>query len=189
MMRRYSTNASGVLWQQNNPFSEMKRKAAIQGFIMSFSFFITFIFPSLNILVIDPKQEVTSPLDIPQSIFLPLQGFWNLVAFVCLDILRIQQEYQLSFCSAMRKLVFHPDEVRPYESPLSRRSSTGRQSPALVPMMLVDNHPSSSEEASSLAEFDISNLEERGSSTTSKKLLFGDMQEASQELIEEEMGR
>jgi hypothetical protein len=69
MMRRYSVSSSGMLWRPNADLNG-KKKAAKQGLLYSFAFFITYIFPLFNTFIPD-KYHI---FDILQSIFLPLQG-------------------------------------------------------------------------------------------------------------------
>eukprot|EP00551_Chaetoceros_affinis_P009958 CAMPEP_0203666082 /NCGR_PEP_ID=MMETSP0090-20130426/3189_1 /ASSEMBLY_ACC=CAM_ASM_001088 /TAXON_ID=426623 /ORGANISM="Chaetoceros affinis, Strain CCMP159" /LENGTH=446 /DNA_ID=CAMNT_0050529865 /DNA_START=197 /DNA_END=1537 /DNA_ORIENTATION=- len=115
-MRRYSTSSSGMLWRPNT-FLNAKKLAANQGFLFSFAFFITFIFPTLNVLIFRAhKSSVdTNPLlDIPQSALLPLQGMWNFLIYSKRKIRLIREDYpELSFGTILRKMIFRPGEVRP----------------------------------------------------------------------------
>mmetsp|Transcript_12333 Transcript_12333/g.18086 ORF Transcript_12333/g.18086 Transcript_12333/m.18086 type:complete len:407 (-) Transcript_12333:41-1261(-) len=116
-----------------NSFHFPDRKDALcQAFLFSGAFFLTFIFPTLNILLFfghnqdDPDSY--SPLEVPQSIFLPLQGLWNFVIYVRRAVRRIRGDYpELSFGKAFWQLLFRPDEVQPPRRQ-RRRSSVRRSS-------------------------------------------------------------
>ena len=69
-LRRYSTSESGMQWRPNNSL-QAKKLHSEQARLFSFAYFITFLFPVLNGFFYTKQQ--TTPLDIPQAIFLPLQ--------------------------------------------------------------------------------------------------------------------
>ena len=69
------------------------------------------------------KEGFGGPFEIPQAIFMPLQGFWNFVIYAKPTLERIQEEYpELSFRLAFRKMIFRPSEVRARRR--TRRSTT-----------------------------------------------------------------
>lgn len=122
-MRRYSTSASGMQWRPTMTLEETK-EVAIQGLLFSLAFILSFLFPTLNGSLFggDP-----SFLLIPQSIFTPLQGFWNFVIYTSRSVRRIRLDYtDLWLYQVVWKLVFHPNEVAP--RPMRRRGNRRTQS-------------------------------------------------------------
>jgi hypothetical protein len=120
-MRRYSTSPSGVQWRANAVLKS-KQLAAKQGLLFSSAFAITFFFTSINVLFFDTNDANISPFTLPQSIFMPLQGFWNFIIFARPTMERIQEEYpELSFITGLRKMILTPYEVRSRPIPRGER--------------------------------------------------------------------
>jgi hypothetical protein len=127
--RRYSTSPTGMNWRPNVQL-QVKKQALKQGLLFSFAFIITFLFPGINLLYHNEKNP--TPFSYPRALFLPLQGFWNLVIYARPTIERIKEEYpELSFKSALQKMIFHPEEVRSRPR-RRRRSSLANRVPAII---------------------------------------------------------
>ena len=83
-MSQYCFSPSGIQWTSNSNITALtltKKNMAVHISLFSFAFFITFLFPSINILfypTIDMDDVMSGnekfPLLLPQAIFLPLQG-------------------------------------------------------------------------------------------------------------------
>ena len=122
-MRRYSTSESGMMWRPNASL-QGKKLAAKQGLLYSLAYFITFIFPLLNTFI--PQKYTYNVFFYLQSIFLPLQGFWNFLLYTRHSVSRIQDQYpELALYKIFWMIVFHPDKVKPKRI---RRQSVTRNS-------------------------------------------------------------
>eukprot|EP00546_Thalassionema_frauenfeldii_P011853 CAMPEP_0178908578 /NCGR_PEP_ID=MMETSP0786-20121207/8000_1 /TAXON_ID=186022 /ORGANISM="Thalassionema frauenfeldii, Strain CCMP 1798" /LENGTH=265 /DNA_ID=CAMNT_0020580495 /DNA_START=685 /DNA_END=1482 /DNA_ORIENTATION=+ len=117
-----------------------KKDALKQAMLFSGALFLTFLFPTLNIILFFGKSHgdpnYYSPMEVPQSIFLPLQGMWNFVIYVRRAVARIQEDYpEMSYGHAFKNLLCHPDRVAPPITTGRRRrrssqSSSNRRSSA-----------------------------------------------------------
>lgn len=95
-----------------------KKDALKQAILFSGALFLTFLFPTINIICFYRKSHgdpnYYSPMEVPQSIFLPLQGMWNFVIYVRRAVARIQEDYpEMSYGHAFKNLLCHPDRVAP----------------------------------------------------------------------------
>ena len=101
----------------------MKQNAITQAILFSLAFCLTYVWSSTSIIlavtgVIDKAADLTS---LAQSIFLPLQGFWNFIIFVRPIVKKLRsQRPELSLLDTLKIIVCDPKEtlVR-----LTRRSS------------------------------------------------------------------
>eukprot|EP00546_Thalassionema_frauenfeldii_P003145 CAMPEP_0178935670 /NCGR_PEP_ID=MMETSP0786-20121207/24684_1 /TAXON_ID=186022 /ORGANISM="Thalassionema frauenfeldii, Strain CCMP 1798" /LENGTH=261 /DNA_ID=CAMNT_0020613863 /DNA_START=698 /DNA_END=1484 /DNA_ORIENTATION=- len=106
-----------------------KKDALKQAMLFSGALFLTFLFPTLNIILFFGKSHgdpnYYSPMEVPQSIFLPLQGMWNFVIYVRRAVARIQEDYpEMSYGHAFKNLLCHPDRVAP---PITKGGGGGDQ--------------------------------------------------------------
>lgn len=89
------------------------RVIVIQALMYIFSYLITWIFQIL-LISFDIDEQVKGVIVYFKVIFLPMQGFWNLIIFVYDKAYLVHQKHRdKSYWNAIKLVLFHPEEDSP----------------------------------------------------------------------------
>jgi len=110
-MRRYnflpSSSSSRYNVGRRSNIDTAGLEAAKQAMTYIGGFMLTYVWSSLSVAIPIDKVRHSPVLYIITGIFLPLQGFWNFIAYIRPRFVTLKLEHQdLSFLAAMKEIVF-----------------------------------------------------------------------------------
>lgn len=132
-MRRYVYQRANMV-PRPSMMDVAARETAKQALLYSSAFLFTYLWSAISLLTknSDTSRQQTT-LYILMAIFLPLQGFWNFLAYIRPRFMKLRREQDnLSFLSILKIIVFAPEEDTG-QGYVDRRQS--------LPYGLIDKYP------------------------------------------------
>ena len=151
-MRRYAFHNVN---RGSSQIEQAANESALQALLYIIAYTLTYGWSFVDIMCRFINGDKPRPvLYILMSIFLPLQGFWNFLAYIRprFVLLRKEQETTLSYFSTVHMIIFGRGEVLPPTptpaTAMARRGSTFTSRPKSVhiPSSYIDNHADTSSE-------------------------------------------